>query len=145
MAYQHVELFPLGEDATIVADQHALLSQCGAARVLMQCTDERGQQAVQLVEPGAGIGRRKVDVLEDPVTHRGEQLVLVLHVPVQRHRCDAEILRDAADRHRSRPVDIGQCERVIDDGIAGQRGGVGSGLGTGRRSRRRFHVDNCTP
>ena len=75
---------------------------------------------------------------EQRVAHRVEQLVLVLDVPVQRHRRDAELLAEPADGHRVEAL------------------GVGDVRAPARRSRSRLsavrslssfghHLDNYTP
>jgi hypothetical protein len=107
--------------------------------VLLDVLDQGLDDRPQLCVPGPG-GRRDHHVREKGVTHRGEQLVLVRHVPVERHGRDSELLRDPSngDRVRALGVHHGQC--ALDDrGPAqldlGSAGGGGSGS----------HGQNYTP
>ena len=69
---------------------------------------------------GAVGSRGSVEAGEDPVTHRGEQLVLVLDVPVQRHRGDPELLAEPADAHRVEALGIGDRDGPVDDRVAAE-------------------------
>ena len=114
--------------------------------------------------PGAGAARRPATVssvaqfleadgrrrrrgrhgVENPVAHGGEQFVLVLDVPVQGHRGDAEILRDPPDGNGVQAVEVGDGQRVIDDRLPGQRPRIpDASVVCGKNLRN--HVDNCTP
>jgi hypothetical protein len=61
----------------------------------------------------AGIRERGEDALPDPE----EQVVLVAHVVIQRHRLDAELSTDPPHRDRVEPFVVHDQQRRVDDPI----------------------------
>ena len=59
--------------------------------------------------PPVTAGSRKLDLAEDDVDQGVEDLVLVGDVVVDRHRLDAQLLGEGADRQRSQPVGVGDA------------------------------------
>ena len=67
--------------------------------------------------------RRRLRVLGvDGVEHQLEQLGLAGDVAVERHRADAEPLRDPPHRRRLEPFGVGELDRGGDDPLDGQAG-----------------------
>src|SRR6476660_1919132 len=79
----------------------------------------RGSPLVHL-RPPVPAGHRELDLAEDDVDERGEDLVLVGDVVVDRHRLGAELLRQRADGERSQTAGVGDRERGLDHALAGQ-------------------------
>src|ERR1035437_7726846 len=59
--------------------------------------------------PPVVVDRGRLDLAEDDVDHAIEQLILVRHVLVERHRHHAELLREPAHAEPFKPVLV--CER----------------------------------
>src|SRR6478672_3079254 len=68
------------------------------------------------------IARRSVDLGEDHVDDAVEDLALVGHVVVDRHRLDAELLREGADRQGGQAAGVGDGHSAEQDPFAAQRG-----------------------
>src|SRR5262249_36521852 len=81
-----------------------------------QRLDHRAQLVLPRVVRLAGRLHPGQRVVDDPE----EQLVLVLEVPVERHRRDAQLLREPADRDAVQPFGVGELQRVLGDGGPGQ-------------------------
>ena len=88
--------------------------------------------------PGAG-RCRAIDVVDDGVDHRVEELVLVADVAVQGHRVDRESLGDPPHAHGVEALLVGQVDRGGHDAGAAQAGtrpatgGRAWGVGAGHR------------
>jgi len=121
----------LGQAQARLGDQDAREDQLGGRGVLAELGDEHLHHAAQLGGPGAG-RRRRDHICEEGVAHRGEELVLVGDVPVERHRGDPELLGDPADRDRVGALGIHHGQRALDDSGPVQvalGGGCGGGSG----------------
>jgi hypothetical protein len=82
------------------------------------------------------VGRlRQYDVRQQAITESGQQVVLVLEVPVQRHRCDAVHRGQPPERHGGRSFVVGDLQRGVDDLLRIEAAG---GFFAG-------HVDKSTP
>ena len=62
----------------------------------------------------------RLDLRVHDVGHAVEDVVLVAHVPVQRHRLDAEALADRVHRHRLKAALVGHLEGRLQHEIPAQ-------------------------
>src|SRR3954469_13688580 len=72
------------------------------------------------LRPPVPAGHGKLDLAEDDVDERGEDLVLVGDVVVDRHRLDAELLREGADRQRRQATCVGHGESALEHALPAQ-------------------------
>ena len=72
-----------------------------------------GRLPVGVVGSEVDLGRNEVDDAVDDVVLRGD-------VVVERHRLDAELLRDLPHAHRLDPTLVGELHRGAQDAISGQ-------------------------
>jgi hypothetical protein len=98
--------------------------------------DEHVDDGAQLLAPRSDRLRR-LHPRKKGVSDRVKELFLVRHVPVESHRCHAELLRDAPNRHRLETLAIDDFEGLLDDRGAAQL--------DGRRGLHGNHLDNYTP
>ena len=61
------------------------------------------------------------DLGDDPVGHAVEQVVLALHMRVQRHRLDAKVLAELAHADGFDTVAVGEIDRGVQHPWAGER------------------------
>src|SRR5438445_13136446 len=61
---------------------------------------------------------RKLDLADDAVDHRVDEVTFVRDVVVERHRLDAERLRELSHREGFEPVAIGERDRLVEDAVA---------------------------
>src|SRR6185369_12701364 len=94
------------------------LQQLGGARVAARGRQERTEQRAQVGGPVAGGGAlagralvsRQLHLGEHQFHHLGQQVRLVAHVVIQRHRRDAQLLAEAAEAGRRQPLAVGQLQ-----------------------------------
>jgi hypothetical protein len=67
------------------------------------------------------VRRRQLDLAEDDVDHLVEELLLVGHVVVERHRARAELVCELAHRQRLDPVSRGERDGGVQHALLGQR------------------------
>jgi hypothetical protein len=79
--------------------------------------------------------RGRLDLTEDDVDHPVDQLDLVGHVVVERHRRDAQLVGELAHRQRLEPVAVGEGHGGLEDALSAE---WGSGLGAHSRRVVRF-------
>ena len=90
-----------------------------------------------------GVGARRVDLADDDVEHAVEHLLLVGEVLVERHRDDAELLREPAHAERVDAVPVGERDGGGQDPLPAQglaRRGLEVGFGLHPSA-----IDKCTP
>ncbi len=124
----------LGQVEAGRAVHEPLAGQVGHGRVLPEHRQQRGQGGVQVLVPGpARVGRRQLDLGQQPLHHAVQQQVLVLEVPVEGHRGDAVVLGQPADRHGLDALGVGERQGGADDRVPAEPLVL------------RDHVDNYTP
>ena len=103
-----------------------------AARTREQLVEDLAQALI----PGAGlVVHGQLHLREHELRHAVEQPLLVLEVPVQRHRRDAEVGRQPADGEGLDALGVRHGQGPLGHGVAAEP--------LLRRPRR--HVDNYTP
>ncbi len=95
-----------------------------------------------------GSFERRVDLVDDDVDQGVQELVLVGHVPVERHRDDVEGLGELPHAQRLDASLIGQGDRGAEHPFPGQ-GRTGLGADVDLRAHpltsRAYRIDKCTP
>ena len=84
------------------------------------------------------VDRRRLDLAEDDVDHAIEELILVRHVLVERHRHHAELLREPAHAEPVKPVLVGERYGRLEHERSAQTRPAGVGL-------LGHPLDKCTP
>ena len=100
---------------------------------------ERDDERPQLPRPGHAFVQRQVHATEEAVTERVEQRLLVVEVPVERHRGDAELAREPAHADRVDALGVGHGQSAIEDCVAAEGRMVGGTTANYTAYRRRCY------